>query len=603
MLDEAHRQALYEQLCESARRERHDPGRVDAAYLEQTGVLPLSDGRSKPTEFEHYEKRYSGAVLRDHVEDASLGSLAVQLVRTGYSGVVAHPRDYERYAELCRRGWAKWRSRADGVEFFPSAKALALMERGDNADGSLDGLGAVPPWHRAPRPALTQTTIARGTWFLAVVATLWSTMIVGALIIYRTDADSNERLVALLLLAITVGGGVLVYAYLRPEVRAFVEDRLLSTANVAVIVSALVVPIAASFFLRDYRQTQIQADLTKALMEHMGKTGDEGELSASQLALMIDLLDKNKDKFGLELDGFRMRLEQLDEARRLAEKQRRDDDAARRAREQERSFHDIQAALEATRTEKEASNREKERLEQEKTALDGRIDRLNQEYAAAKAKADERGKDAKQAKKRLEQLARDRKELQADRAHREERLVELVKKSEQLAVRARETESALGQEVERAREIESARQQLVEKAAEDSKSLVVLSDDLAKVTKALGEAQGREGELRKQIEELLKSRSVLEQEVRQTVLYYGNRADQYSRPDGERPSFETLARLTATKALQALEALEGSGVALSQGEKELRSKLEGLLEQAPQVKETRTTAPAGGESERTEGRP
>lgn len=601
MPDATQRQALYEQLCENAVRERRDPRRVDEEYFEQVGVLPLSDGRSKSDAFKDYEKRYAGALLRGQLEDASLGSLAVELVRTGYSGVVTHPERYDRYADLCRQGWAKWRSREDGVEFFPSSKALALMERGDNADGSFDGLGSVPSWHRVPRPALTRPTIARGTWFLALIAALWSTMIVGALIFYRTDADSGERLVALLLLAITVGGGVLVYAYLRPEVRAFVEERLLSPANFAVVVSALVVPIAASFFLRDYRHTQIQADLTKALMEHMSKTGDEGELSESQLALMIDLLEKNKSKFGLELDGFRVRLERLDEARQLAQKQQRDEEAARRAEEQERGFQDLQATLETTLTEKEASEEEKKRLEREKFALDGKLAQLGQEVEAARvkaeaarAKAGQRGNEARKANEALKRLEDEQEKLRADRVNREKRLLELEQKSGQLAVQAQKTQSKLDEEIERAKEIESARQQLVEKAAEDGKKLLVLSNDLAKVTEALGEAQAREGSLREEIERLRKSKGVLEQEVRQTVLYYSQRARQYSSSEGVKPSFETLAEKTAVKALQALQALEDSGVALDQAEVDLRSELKKLLAQATKVTESTSTAPGGG---------
>lgn len=576
MVDAAQRQALYEQLCESAERERRDPRRVDAVYLEETGVLPLSDGRRKPEAFVRYEKRYAGSALRDQLDDSMLGSLAVGLVRSGYSGVVTQPADYERYAELCRQGWAKWRSREDGVEFFPSAKALALMERGDNVDGSLDGLGAVPPWHRAPRPALTRSTIARGTWFLAVVAALWSTMIVGALIVYRTDADSDERLVALSLLGITVGGGVLVYAYLRPEVRAFIEDRLLSTANFAVIVSALVVPIAASFFLRDYRHTQIQADLTKALMEHMSKTGEEGELSESQLALMIDLLDNNKDKFGLELDGFRGRLEELDEARRLADKQRRDEEAAQRARERERSFLDLEATLMATRTQKDASEEERSRLELEKKALDAKIGALDEQVAEAKGKASERGREARKAKERLERLEREKKALEADLANRKQRLLQLGDESKQLADEVEQRSKDLRRELERVKEIESARDRLVEKAAEESKIRVGLTEELAKVTKALSEAQAREGTLRKEIEQLRKSKGVLEQEVRQTVLYYSQRARQYNGSDGVQPSFETLTEKTAVKARQALQALENSGVVLSAEEQALARELDRL---------------------------
>jgi hypothetical protein len=582
MLDAAQRQAYYEQLCEETRRDHQDPRRVVELFRARCGMLPGSDGRSKPAEFEDYERRYSGETLKRQFQDAALGERLVQLVRNGYSGVVTRRDDYDQYRTLCQDGWAKWRSRQDGVEFFPSARALAEMERGNSDDGSLDGLGSVPDWHRVPGAALTQPTMVRGTWLLAVAAMLWCTMVVGTLIFYQIDADFPDKLVSVVLIAITVGGGVVVYANLRPEVRSFVEDRLLSTANFAVIVSALVVPITANFFIRDYRQTQIQADLTKALMDHIGKSGEEGELSSSQLALMIDLVEKNEGKFELELGGFRDKLMALDKARK-------DEEAKRKAKEDERAFQDLRTALVTTESDKKALEAERERLKLEKAEKDTRMLKLNEDLDAARARANKRGKDASKAKAEVAGLEQQKAELLADQAIRAQRLAEIEQKSVQLEAQIKVKNDELDAEKKRAKDIEKARSQLVEKAAKDLEKYEELANEMDQVTKALGEAQGRETSLREEIKRLRENNGVLEQEVRKTVLYYSQRASQYGSKEGEKPSFDKLAELTAAKALQALEALEQSRVVLTDEEKELKAELKRLLDELK-----RKTTPEGG---------
>ena len=581
------RQRRYRYLCARDLADHSDPRRAERIYLMEYGVLPGSDGRTKPEETVAYEKRYQGEGLLRRFQGArELGELVVSLVRRGYSGAVTDAAAYARYCKLCRQGLARWRRSDAGVEFFPSSVALAEMGRARDRHGSLDGHGPPPPWNDLVGAGLLGRRAAGKTWVAAGLAAAWCVSVLWALVEYRTEATLDEALVGLGLVGLTVAGAVALHAHLHPNVRSFIADRVLSTANFAVIVSALVVPIAASVFIRDYRHTQIQADLTEALMDHLSKSGDQGELSPTQVALMIDLLDANEGAFRLELAGFKERLLQT------------------QAQRDTRRELQLEAQLDANKSALYAASSEIERVHEEKSKLEASLHATKKEIEQI---TDDHQANDREAQKKLAALREKEDRIKRQLRNRGRELRNLQRESDRLKQDVDAKQVALEQEQSRTRAAEEARTvarkaaRKAAKAAEDAgKANEKLAADLKDAADQLAKSKGRETELRDELHELRKSRGALEEEVRRTVLYYSRRAKQYKRVNSEPPSPTLLVTLTATKALQALEALEGSGITLSEKDLLLRDELKKLKEDA-ESNSIRATGQTGTEPVDTDG--
>ena len=552
---------------------------LDLLYQKEYGILPVTDGRDESEELQEYRANYlEGKRLREshftaQQRESGLADLACELVREGCSEPVSKETDYQRYVQLFSQGLACWEKTSRGeVVFYPSRSALVEMCR---MHASEEKRQVVPPtWGEAKRKDLAARFVSREALLLYGCAVAWCIGTVMTIIWSRTGGLGWEVAVGISLL---VGFSVLMwrgYVGLHPESRDALLDRFFTKANTTVMLSGLVVPLLASMFIQDYRLTQVQADLTQALMTHIGAERDERELSSTQIALMVDLINANSHSFGLDLSDFQ---EKLSRAEQDLAKQRAADEEAKT-----QQLRDEKASLAAQIA---VGMEHRRSLTDEENRVGKRVLTFDRKIAAIEDKGRRQSRSEKLALKNLEEeRERVRERLKKTVSELKENGKTAAEQKTKLAAvsgkidRIKTDLEAMKSSEDFARESSGHAKQAAKAARErDEKQMLALAEELGESSERLTAAIGREQALRTQTDVLRDKTISLEKQVRKTAQYFSHRATVYLHTRGnEVPDPSALVEKTSTQAAEALQALEDSQVVLSTSEKQLKKKMEAL---------------------------
>jgi hypothetical protein len=106
-----------------------------------------------------------------------------------------------------------------------------------------------------------------------------------------------------------------------PEVREFIGQRIATRTNVALLLSALVIPVAAERLVRDYRHTQIQSALVEKVLAMTSAENLGSNIGAVRAGVMALMVDENERVFGLSFRGAIDRLNAIEVQLRQRERQ------------------------------------------------------------------------------------------------------------------------------------------------------------------------------------------------------------------------------------------------------------------------------------------